>query len=266
MVGHINNKQSGAILIIMMLGLVLFMASVFLTGVDKASQRSKKQEKTNMALASAKELLISFALLSDKQFPAALTAGYLPCPDSDGDGVSNVPCGAAGESVEGWLPWQTLGSKPLKDGDAVCLRYAVSGNYKITPSSVLIKAPPTEGHFVIHNSTNTVIVGTAPAGYALAVVFAPSRLVSGQTRTIGDTTCGNSVVVSAVNKASNYLDQLSNVDNARGTFAGPGTPGNVALPTSMPSVFIQGNKPTDYNDELIWVSPHDFAEVYARMP
>ncbi|PCI70252.1 MAG: hypothetical protein COB26_04515 [Piscirickettsiaceae bacterium] len=266
MLGRINNKQSGAILIIMMLGLVLFVATVFLTGVDKASQRSKKQDKTSRVLAEAKELLISFALLSDKQSPAAPSAGYLPCPDTDGDGVSNTPCGAAGDSVEGWLPWQTLGSKPLKDGDAVCLRYAVSGNYKINPSLVLIKAPPTAGHFVIHNSTNIVIVGTTPASYALAVVFAPRQLVVGQTRAIGDTACGNSLVAAAVNQAANYLDQLSSVDNARGTYAGPGTPGNTALPTSNPSVFIQGNKPTNYNDELIWISSQDFVDVYARIP
>lgn len=262
----INNKQSGAILIIMMLVLVLFVAAVFLTGVDKASQRSKKQDKTSRALAEAKELLISFALLSDKQTPAAPSAGYLPCPDTDGDGVSNMPCGAVGDSVEGWLPWQTLGSKVLRDGDAVCLRYAVSGNYKITPPSALIKAPPTVGHFVIHNSTNSVIVGTTPASYALAVVFAPSQLVAGQTRPLGDTLCGNSVAAAAVNQATNYLDQLSNVDNARGTYAGPGTPGNVALPTNIPSVFIQGSKTTNYNDELIWISSQDFADAYARMP
>lgn len=266
MQGNIRSKQSGVILIIMMLGLVLFVATVFLTGVDKASQQSKKQQKTTKVLAEAKELLINFALLADKQSPAAPSVGYLPCPDTDGDGISNTPCGAAGESVEGWLPWQTLGAKTLKDGDSACLRYVVSGNYKINPSSVLVKAPPTQGHFVIHDAANTVMVGTAAVDYALAIVFSPNQPLAGQVRAIGNTPCGNSVAASAVNQATNYLDQFANVDNARGTFAGAGVPGNVALPTSNPSVFIQSDKSTNFNDEMIWISPHDFVDVYARMP
>jgi len=271
---HLSNKsiiskQKGAALIIMMFGLVVFIATVFLTGVDKSSQRSKKQARTNQSLAEAKELLMSFALLSDKQVPAAPSAGYLPCPDTDGDGVSNTPCGGVGASVEGWLPWQTLGSKPLKGGNAVCLRYAVSGNYKINPSAPLVKAPPTLGHFVIHDQSNAVIVGSAPAEYALAVIFAPGQTVTGQTRDVGGgaaTACGSTTVGAAVNRAANYLDQLSNVDNAGGTYAGAGVPGNAALPTNIPSVFIQTNNAANFNDELIWISPQDFVDVYARMP
>lgn len=268
MLGRINNKQSGAILIIVMLGLVLFVATVFLTGVDKASQRLKKQEKTNKSLATAKELLISFALLSD-QVPASPGIGYLPCPDTNGDGLSNTPCGAAGDSVEGWLPWQTLGNKTLTDGDAVCLRYAVSGNYKINPPSPLSNAPPTAGHFVIQDVNNVVLIGVAPVDYGLAVIFSPSQVVAGQGRGLGGglaTRCGSSNLGAAINNSNNYLDQLSNIDNARGTYAGPGIPGNVALPTNIPSVFIQANRQANFNDGLILVRPQDFTDVYGRMP
>ena len=262
-------KQSGAVLIIFMLGFVLFVATVFLTGVDKTSQMLKKQNKTQRSLASAKELLINFALLSDQQI-ASPGIGYLPCPDANGDGLSNAPCGAAGDSVEGWLPWQTLGGKSLKDGDAVCLRYAVSGNYKINPALPLVKGPPsTEGHFVVHDQNNTVLLGAVSTEYGLAVVFAPGQVVTGQSRGLGAgaaTICGSSAGGDAINRATNYLDQLSSVDNARGTYAGPGVPGNAALPTSIQSVFIQANKRTNFNDELIWVSPRDFNDVYGRMP
>jgi len=269
MKGSNTKKQSGAVLIILMLGLVLFFATIFLTGVDKASQLLRKYTTTQQSLASAKELLINFALLSDQQ-PLSPGVGYLPCPDTNGDGLSNTPCGVSGESVEGWLPWQTLGSKVLKDGNAICLRYVVSGNYKIAPPSLLVKVPtPTEGHFVVHDQNNSILLGNVAADYALAVVFSPGQAVTGQTRGLGvgaETTCGSSVIGAAANLATNYLDSLSTVDNANGTYAGPGMPGSSALPTSLPSVFIQAEKQTGFNDELIWVSPQDFNDVYGRMP
>lgn len=263
-----NKKQKGAALIIIMTILALMISSVLLTGLDKTALNIARDKVTNKALAKAKEALINYALLSDKLLGSP-GIGYLPCPDNTGDGVSNEPCGVAGESAEGWLPWQTLGEKTLYDRDKTCLRYVVSGNYKINPSSVLTKIPPTQGHFVIHDEKNRELVGTTPGGYALAVIFAPHKIVTGQARSLGGgarTTCGSTSVVAQVNNSSNLLDNLNNVNNAAGTYAGSGTPGSIALPTSIPSVFMQANSQNNFNDVLIWVSPRDFAKVFARMP
>lgn len=262
------NKQHGAALLIITIVLVLFVSSIFLAGLDKVSNSLAKQSRTDNALAAAKESLINYALLSDK-LPSSPGVGYLPCPDQTGDGIANTPCGAAGESVEGWLPWQTLGEKPLKDGNSVCLRYVVSGNYKINPATALTKTPATEGHFVIHDQNNNIKVGSAPADYALAVIFAPATTVADQSRALGGgtaTTCGSSNTGATINRASNYLDQLANVDNATGLYNGVGVPGSFPIPTDIPSVFIQADPADSYNDQLIWVSPRDFADVYARMP
>lgn len=263
-----NSKQKGAALIIIITILALMISSVLLFGLDKNSLNIARDKKTSKALAKAKEALINYALLSDR-LPGSPGIGYLPCPDRTGDGLANEPCGLTGESAEGWLPWQTLGEKPLYDKNKSCLRYVVSGNYKINPASVLSKLPPTQGHFVIHNASNSAIVGTSSASYALAVVFAPHKLVAGQNRSIGGgakTTCGSSSVGAPINAASNLLDTLNNVNNANGTYTGPGVPGNNALPTSTASVFMQANTQANFNDALIWISPQNFANVYARMP
>jgi len=263
-----NRKQKGAALLIIITIMALMISSVLLYGLDKNSLNIARDKKTNKALAKAKEALINYALLSDS-LPSSPGIGYLPCPDRTGDGVSNEPCGLLGESTEGWLPWQTLGEKTLIDKDKTCLRYAVSGNYKVNPSSVIIKAPPTQGHFVIHDANNVELVGALPSSYALAVVFAPHKIVTGQVRGLGGgakTTCGSTAVGAQINIASNLLDNLNGVNNAAGTYAGPGTPGNTALPTSIPSVFMQANSQNNFNDALIWVSPQNFANVYARMP
>jgi type II secretory pathway pseudopilin PulG len=260
-------KQKGAVLLVMTLLLVIFVSSVLLKGLSSSSQRLNKNDKTAMALATAKEALINFALLSDN-VTSSPGIGYLPCPDNTGDGLSNEPCGNSGESQQGWLPWQTLGTKILRDAEGVCLRYVVSGNYKINPSSTLSSFPATEGHFVIHDEANNVRIGAASDEYALAIVFAGSDVVSSQRRGVGAgsaTQCGSSNLSADINAPANYLETRSNVDNAAGTYSGPGAPGSSALPTSTASVFIQGDKANTFNDSLIWVSPQDFENVYARM-
>lgn len=263
-----NSKQRGAALIIMITILALMVSSALLSGLDTHTLKVKRDKKTNKALARAKQVLINYALLSDK-LPSSPGVGYLPCPDMTGDGLSNEPCGVSGESVEGWLPWQTLGEKTLVDKDKTCLRYAVSGHYKINPSTPLVKAPPTPGHFVIHDETNSHLVGSVPAEYALAVVFAPHKIVAGQARGLNGgaaTICGSTVAAAQINNASNLLDTLNNVNNAAGTYAGAGLPGSTALPTATPSVFMQAREQNNFNDVLVWISPIDFGNVYARMP
>ena len=265
---NLNNKQRGAALLLITVVLALFFASILLAGLSPVSGRSTKQERTYAALAGAKELLVNYALLSDR-LPGSPGIGFLPCPDRDGDGLSDSPCGLPGNSEEGWLPWQTLGSPPLRDGDGVCLRYAVSGNYKIAPALPLVKAPPTPGHFVIRAPNNVIRIGSAPGDLALAVVFASAATVAGQSRNAGGsaaTACGSANLAAAVNRVENYLDQLDSVDNAQGLFSGPGQPGSVPLPTNIPSVFMQADAVDGFNDQLIWIGPRDFAEVYGRMP
>lgn len=258
-----SSKQQGAALLIMLTILVLTLASVLLSAMNKNSQVISRENKTNLALAQAKQALIDYALVGLRG------VGYLPCPDQNGDGVSDEPCGAPGTSVEGWLPWQTLGTGILRDSDHVCLRYVVSGNYKINPPGALAKSPPTIGHFVLQDANNTVRVGATPAEYALAVIFAPGLSLAGQNRNTGAgpaTACGSNNPGAAINRAGNYLETFNNVNNASGTYAGPGIPGDIALPTANPSVFMTAKKQTRFNDVVAWVSPADFSKVYARMP
>ena len=262
------NKQQGAALIIITLVLVLTISSALLAGFDIKSQTISRDQQTINALSQAKQALINFALLSD-QITGSPGVGYLPCPDQNGDGLSDEPCGVPGESSEGWLPWQTLGTKILRDSDHVCLRYVVSGYYKINPDTPLTKSPPTTGHFVIQDESNTVRVGSTPVEYGLAIIFAPHNIVAGQSRTIGAgpaTKCGSNSPGAAVNLASNYLEQVNNVNNATGIYTGPGIPGDAALPTNIESVFILAERQLNFNDSVAWINPADFYDVYARMP
>lgn len=262
------SQQRGGALIIIMTILVVVMTSVFLSEFDSNHQILVKQQRNVLVLAKAKLALINFALLSDR-VAGSTAIGYLPCPDFNGDGNSNLPCGVTGESSEGWLPWKTLGIPILRDASFTCLRYAVSGNYKLAPTSTLSNMPHTVGHFVIHDSTNTIRVGRDATEYALAVIFAPGSPHQEQSRTLGGDTathCGSSALNATRNNAINYLDTLSGVNNALGTYNGLGNAGDQSMPTSNFSVFIQSDRVDGFNDQLLWVSPQDFTRVYARMP
>jgi type II secretory pathway pseudopilin PulG len=224
-------KQSGAVLILLMVGLVLFVATVFLTGVDKTSQTLKKESKTQHALASAKELLINYALLSDQQVVApAIGKGYLPCPDTSGDGVSNS-CGDGGGDSQGWLPWKTLGNKVLIDGDRACLRYAVSSNYKATTTAVLTLGDP--GSFRVRDQSGTTLINNA-----IAVVFSPGHQINNGS--ISQNRGALGVWCNSSNIPTQYLE----------TFPLVGGDNNATLPN-----FVQAEKQDDFNDTLIWISP-----------
>jgi len=160
---------------------------------------------------------------------AYVNKGALPCPDSLGDGLSD-----ACSSVEGWLPWQTLGLKPLKDGGATCLRYAVSSGYKGAAPASLI-----DGDFEVQDENNNLRIDAA-----VAVIFAPLESLSGQLRGLGsgsNSVCGSTDPAAGKNDRANYLDMINGVNNA----------------AANPTVFIQAGKQNSFNDLSLWISTLD---------
>ena len=215
-----NKKQGGAALLILMLILALTISTVLVTSAGRKDNTVKRDQVSSEVLAKAKDALVGYAYRNE---------GALPCPDSVGDGL-----GDSCSTTEGWLPWQTLGVKPLRDGDGVCLRYAVSAAYEgVAPASLV------DGDFEIQDVDNN----TRGAGI-VAVVLAPLEALSGQLRGMGSgsrSVCGSTDSSAQTNDASNYLDAISGVNNA----------------ASNPTVFIQADKGNTFNDALIWLSTTD---------
>ncbi len=264
-----KNNQRGAALIIMAAFLVVGAASFLLTGISQNRILLDRPIKNAAVFSIAKEALIGFALTSDQVAPQI---GLLPCPDLTGDGIAAATCGNNNQSLSGWLPWQTLGIAPTRDASGNCLRYAISGNYKMGTTATLQKGPMpprTPGQFVIHDQNNNAIGGST---FMLALIFAPGKSFSGQNRALTGTatTCGSTLPGAPINLSNNHLESFSNVNNADGTWspAGAGLPGSLPLPTAVESVFISA--PVDitaaFNDSINWISPDDFSAVYNEMP
>ena len=189
------STQRGQIL----LGIVVILAIVFGTliysFVSPASSTIERDKITTAALAQAKEALIGYAVNQTDQ------PGVLPCPDSDNDGSADSPCGAIGVTAIGRLPWKTLGLPDLRDGSGECLWYAVSANFKNSGvSGPSIVNSDSVGTLVVNDGAGTPL--PSPPNPAVAVVFGPGSVLSGQDRTptIPVTVCGGN------NSAANYLE------------------------------------------------------------
>jgi len=223
-----NKKQSGAALLTLMLILALTISTVLVTGAGKKSHTVKRDHVSSEALATAKNALIGYAYRN---------GGALPCPDLTGNGQeSEGELCPSGSAVEGWLPWYTLGLKPLKDGDAICLRYAISADY----ADYLGETPATleDGGFEIRGEDNSL-----RAGDIVAVVLAPLKALQGQLRGLGSgsaTTCGSTDELAEKNAAINYVNTISGVNDA-----------------ADPMVFIQASSRATFNDALIWLNTSD---------
>lgn len=274
-------RQTGTVLLILLTIFMLAVASALLAKISNISSKLNQNQTTVAVLAQAKDALIGFALSYAEQHPGQ-PQGFLPCPDTTGDGTANGACGVTGQSVIGRLPWRTLKLPPLRDGASECLWYAVSGTYKNNPKISLTS--DTDGLFLIKNQKGNTLVGVTPLEQAVAIVFSAGSAIGQQNRGFTNATrtqCGSTTPGDAGNNAANYLDELIvlnvttnvNINNATGVDVNAGSdfPGSVALPTDMPSVFV--NSPVVksmqgivlFNDTMLAITPSDFALVYRRM-
>lgn len=264
-------QQGAALLLFVLVGLVS-VTSVLLAGLNARQQSSAASARTVRALKTAQTALLGYATVYSDMNSGRLP-GYLPCPDNNGDGISDTPCGNHDESAIGRLPWQTLGLSPLRDNAGECLWYAVSGPYKENPAGTL--SIDSDGQFIILDESRTPRIGTTPGNQAIAVVFAPGAAVPGQVRAASAanrTECGSRLQSAPINRASNYLETRNGIDNSRGVASGAtaGLPGSLSIPSALAATLISSPRfpesgPADFNDTLAWITPQDYGRVFVRM-
>jgi len=204
------HHQCGGVLIILVLLMVVAFSTVLLTGISTNKTKLARAEKTLNHLAEAKAAVTAYARLSDPdKTPTGLQQRYLPCPDTDGDGLEETPCGTT--AATGWLPWQTLGLSPLKDASGSCFRYYVAGEYKQGAASPpLISALPT-AEFSLNDPDQLL------SNDVVAMIFAPNAVIAGQNRSIAPgiaTECGSTTVGAPINQNQNLLDNIAGTNNA----------------------------------------------------
>lgn len=105
--------------------------------VPLATQVEQRQNATSQKiLEDARDALMGHAILN----------GYLPCPDTDGDGAENISgsnCATISSNIaHGTLPWQTLGIA-ASDAWGNRIRYSVREEYARRTMFSLTTTAPT---------------------------------------------------------------------------------------------------------------------------
>lgn len=210
-------QKGAALLLFVLIGLVIGIGLVF--SLVPSSGRVERNSISEAALAQAKSALIGYAITYRETHPNAVTHefdqsfGYLPCPDTDNDGVAEVNCGATDVAVVGRLPWKTLGLPALRDGDNECLWYAVSGRAKNNPKTAIYNWDTT-GQFVIQDATGNSVAGATPHEQPLAAILAAGSVVGSQARAGGGATeCGGN------NNVADYLEGVGALGTGNTTIA-----------------------------------------------
>ena len=206
-------------MLLLVIILALTVSTYYFTTISVKEIENDYLLNIRAALKQAKQDLLNYAITHavGNGSGDAGEYGYLPCPNitsdtliPDTEGKQNLTCGSKNVNSIGYLPWKSMNSEILRDGNGNCLWYAVSGGYKNYPNSGLINED-TNGMFQTVDAAGAVITGNNPEDRIVAVVFAPGPALSGQQRTFDkDFLCGND----DGSNVSAYLEGTVMTDNS----------------------------------------------------
>lgn len=176
--------------------IALLLGSLLIPLTTQVEQ--KQTSDTNRTLEEVKEALVGHAVAN----------GYLPCPDTDNDGIENVDGGTglcstiAAGIAGGSLPWSTLGVAST-DVWGNRLRYVINERYARRAPALLFPLGAV-GTDVRVCTTMVPSCATTLSTTAVAAVLSLGKNGRGATNSIGGT-----------NPAPAGTDELENTDADR---------------------------------------------------
>lgn len=233
-------QRGAALLLFALIGMILGIGLFF--SVVRNPDRNERVTITHDTLAQAKAALIGYAATYRDVHPDE-SFGYLPCPDTDNDGVAEANCGATDESVIGRLPWKTLGLPPQRDADNECLWYAVSGRAKNNPKTASYNWD-TLGQFIVQDKSGNTLAGATPHDRPFALIFSAGAPLGAQSHaTVGTPDCGGN------STATNYLEDVGALST-----------GNTTVQLATPASIADGSN----NDRAVWITGKDIFDVVRK--
>lgn len=242
----IHHRQRGAVLIVFALGLVLVALSALLYQLNAGTLKLDRNQKTALALAEAKDILIGDAVTES----AIAYTGDLSNPDLGvgpfPEGSETGTAGSTDHTVIGKFPWYSLGVSTIKDGWGECLWYIVSGRFKHNPPTSELNWD-TQGQIdVIDGNGNQI------ASNLVALIVSPGSPLTGQSRSVAvNKYCGGDYDV------KHYLDTPNNLNAVSGEvnyFVG--SINNREAPSDSNKKFVMANNDY-YNDQFLFITVED---------
>ena len=163
------DSQRGATLLALVLALALGSGLVTIEWIEAAARSSHAARRTEAALAAARDALIGYAASYPDQHGGRHGPGYLPCPDTSGNGSPNTPCPAVSL---GRLPWRRLGLHDPRDGAGERLWYTIDRRFRAIGYK----------HRPLNSDTPADLVVDGRSAIA-AVILAPGPALPFQDRT-----------------------------------------------------------------------------------
>ena len=108
------------------LAIVLVIVTILIGGLAvplSAQIEARRVAETNRILEEARDAIVGYAM--SHKTGGATPRPYLPCPDTNGDGIEEVRVANKCPREYGWLPWVTLGAGH-QDAWGNRLRYATN--------------------------------------------------------------------------------------------------------------------------------------------
>lgn len=202
-------------LAIVLIIVALLSGSLMMTLGSQIDQRAYRD--TQQQLQDLRDALLGYAA----SHPALDGKPYLPCPDTDGDGLENRT-GNVCTGAEGFLPWSDLG---IGNQDAWNNRF----RYRVTP----LFARNDIGFAL--SSTGTLRVCEQAACTSTLATQLPAVIVSHGRNGLGGTSSTN-----IANPAAASADEQENTD----------ADNDFVMHTPTPP------GPNEFDDLVIWISPN----------
>jgi prepilin-type N-terminal cleavage/methylation domain-containing protein len=229
--------QQGVTLVEMavVLAIIGFMLGGLLTPLSMQMDQKRYTDTKNI-LENAKDALIGYAMSH------AATDGrpYLPCPDTNNDGVEETRAGGVCPSLEGRLPWVTLGTAKT-DSWGNQIRYRVATNFSNSTTGFTLTTVATLR--VCDSSACTTVVASALP----AVIISHGKNGYGARSDSGN-----------VNKvpAGASANELANIDGRNFPTAGNNTADTADTADTANVDFVSTFQSDTFDDVVTWISPN----------
>lgn len=220
---------------------VLFIMTLVLGSilVPLATQVEQRQNgDTQQAMDQIKDALLGFVTAN----------GYLPCPDTDGDGVADPNTPGTCTNVEGFIPWSTL-NVAREDAWGNRFRYRVTSEFTNTPTSGTCSSSDgrlglcDSGNITINTRNSSTKTTQILVSNAAAIILSHGKNGHGATSAEGTAR----VSVPAAN-----TDETTNAPPTGATFVSR----TVSKAGSGCSDTVAGQPFCEFDDLVTWVSAY----------
>lgn len=231
------------------LAIVLVVVALLVGGLLVPLTMQVEQQKireTNKAMEEIKEALVGYAL----SHVAVDGKPYLPCPDTDGDGLEDAR-GVTGAcpSLEGRVPRATLGTART-DGWGRQFRYRVVPSFSNNQTGFALTTTTAD----LKVCTSSASCGTSIVANALPAIIVSHGKNGYGAR--GDQ--GNVVAV----PAAVSTDEMENINGRNNPVAGSSNPDTADSAAASRLDFVSrvqtesGTVPGEFDDLVTWLSPN----------